>query len=250
MVLGASSPPRRNGALLSVAAGLGTGSRPSRTTPRVLYQIPAGTRQSTVWAGWHDPAFGIEWPDADVRTILERDRDYADCRFAPRPRHRRVGVCRTPDARAARRTRLRGPRPRPARARSHSTPPLLRASSTSRGRRTSCTSRGTPSPARSGNRRGEPAWLAASLALLDVFTASGGSRAVIAGHGAAGASHWQRRRDPLRAAHAASRLGPHVLARPRTRCTAPLPAPRSRPRVGPHLLPLRAARGHGGSSRS
>lgn len=31
--------------------------------------------------GWDDPAFGIQWPDAETRVISERDRAFPD--FSP-----------------------------------------------------------------------------------------------------------------------------------------------------------------------
>jgi len=45
---------------------------------------------------WDDPAFGIDWPPAEVRTISERDRTWPDSQLdagrASSPRRRSVGV--------------------------------------------------------------------------------------------------------------------------------------------------------------
>jgi dTDP-4-dehydrorhamnose 3,5-epimerase len=70
-----------NGRMLFVAAGLAHGFQTLEDDTEVLYQMSAGySAEHARGVRWDDPAFGIEWPDADVRTISERDRDYADFR--------------------------------------------------------------------------------------------------------------------------------------------------------------------------
>jgi dTDP-4-dehydrorhamnose 3,5-epimerase len=67
--------------MLFVAAGLAHGFQTLEDDTEVLYQMSAGySAEHARGVRWDDPAFGIEWPDADVRTISERDRDYADFR--------------------------------------------------------------------------------------------------------------------------------------------------------------------------
>jgi dTDP-4-dehydrorhamnose 3,5-epimerase len=48
----------------------------------VLYAISAPYEASaSSGVRWDDPAFGIEWPEAESRVISERDRTWPD--FAP-----------------------------------------------------------------------------------------------------------------------------------------------------------------------
>ena len=234
-----------NGRMLFVAAALRTGSRPSRTTPRCSTRCRRATRPSTraAFAGTipRSGSSGLTRTCARSRNATATTRTSA---ADTRARHRRDGLRRTPDARAARRTRLRGPRPRPARARSTRRRRDRAASSTSCGRRTSCTSRGTPSPARSGTRRRTSAGSRRASRLLDAFAESGGSRAVIAGT----CAEYDWSGDGILSEQ-------HTPLAPRTtygEAKNALTAPRrgsSLARVGPDLLPLRAARGRAAARR-
>jgi dTDP-4-dehydrorhamnose 3,5-epimerase len=67
--------------MLFVPAGLAHGFQTLEDDTEVLYQM--SEEYSAEYARgvrWDDPVFGIQWPDTDVRTISERDRDYADFR--------------------------------------------------------------------------------------------------------------------------------------------------------------------------
>lgn len=62
-----------------IPAGLAHGYQTLTTDAEVFYQM------SQVYAPeyadgvrWNDPAFGIEWPPCEQRTIIERDRSYPD----------------------------------------------------------------------------------------------------------------------------------------------------------------------------
>lgn len=70
---------RSNDRMLFIAAGLAHGFQTLEDDTEVLYQMSAAySAEHARGVRWDDPAFGIEWPDADVRTISARDRDYAD----------------------------------------------------------------------------------------------------------------------------------------------------------------------------
>ena len=65
--------------MLFVPVGLAHGFQTLEDDTEVLYQMSAEySAEHARGVRWDDSAFGIEWPDADVRTISERDRDYAD----------------------------------------------------------------------------------------------------------------------------------------------------------------------------
>jgi dTDP-4-dehydrorhamnose 3,5-epimerase len=67
--------------MLFVPAGLAHGFQTLEDDTEVLYQMSAEySAEHARGVRWDDPVFGIEWPDTDVRTISERDRDYADFR--------------------------------------------------------------------------------------------------------------------------------------------------------------------------
>ena len=135
-----------------------TASRRSPTTPRSSTRCRRRTCPDAArGVRWDDPAFGIEWPAPPPggRTMSERDAHVSRLRaVTPRPRHRRRPASSAArDARAAGTARLRG-RARSARGRR---PARRRARpqrrSPRRGRRTCCTSPGTPSTGASGPRR-------------------------------------------------------------------------------------------------
>jgi dTDP-4-dehydrorhamnose 3,5-epimerase len=70
-----------NDLMLFIAAGLAHGFQTLEDNTEVLYQMSASySAEHARGVRWDDSAFGIEWPDADERTISERDRDYADFR--------------------------------------------------------------------------------------------------------------------------------------------------------------------------
>jgi dTDP-4-dehydrorhamnose 3,5-epimerase len=70
-----------NGRMLFVAAGLAHGFQTLEDDTEVLYQMSARySAEHARGVRWDDPAFGIEWPHAEARTISDRDRDYADFR--------------------------------------------------------------------------------------------------------------------------------------------------------------------------
>jgi dTDP-4-dehydrorhamnose 3,5-epimerase len=70
-----------NGLMLFVAAGLAHGFQTLEDDTEVLYQMSARySAEHACGVRWDDPAFGIEWPHAEARTISDRDRDYADFR--------------------------------------------------------------------------------------------------------------------------------------------------------------------------
>jgi len=70
-----------NRTMIFVPAGLAHGFQTLEDDTEVLYQM-----SQAYFAGhargvrWDDPAFGIAWPEAEVRTISQRDRDHADFR--------------------------------------------------------------------------------------------------------------------------------------------------------------------------
>lgn len=68
-----------NRRLLYVPEGVAHGFQTLVDGSEVFYQI-SETYHPALARGhrWDDPAFGIEWPAASVRTISERDRGYAD----------------------------------------------------------------------------------------------------------------------------------------------------------------------------
>jgi dTDP-4-dehydrorhamnose 3,5-epimerase len=67
--------------MLFVPAGLAHGFQTLEDDTEVLYQMSEEySVEHARGVRWDDPVFGIEWPDADARTISERDRDYADFR--------------------------------------------------------------------------------------------------------------------------------------------------------------------------
>ena len=67
--------------MLSVAAGLAHGFQTLEADTEVLYQMSETySAEHARGVRWDDPVFGIEWPDADVRTLSPRDRDYPDVR--------------------------------------------------------------------------------------------------------------------------------------------------------------------------
>jgi dTDP-4-dehydrorhamnose 3,5-epimerase len=70
-----------NGRMLFVGAGLAHGFQTLEDDTEVLYQMSARySAEHARGVRWDDPAFAIEWPDADERTMSARDRDYADFR--------------------------------------------------------------------------------------------------------------------------------------------------------------------------
>jgi dTDP-4-dehydrorhamnose 3,5-epimerase len=70
-----------NRCMLFVAAGLAHGFQTLEDDTEVLYQMSAPySAEHARGVRWDDSAFGIEWPDADVRTISDRDLGYADFR--------------------------------------------------------------------------------------------------------------------------------------------------------------------------
>jgi dTDP-4-dehydrorhamnose 3,5-epimerase len=69
----------RNLLTLFIPAGLAHGFQTLEDDTEVLYQMFAPySPEHARGVRWDDPVFGIEWPDADVRTISDRDRTYAD----------------------------------------------------------------------------------------------------------------------------------------------------------------------------
>jgi dTDP-4-dehydrorhamnose 3,5-epimerase len=67
--------------MLFIPVGLAHGFQTLEDDTEVLYQMSAEySAEHARGVRWDDPAFGIEWPDADVRTIADRDRNYADFR--------------------------------------------------------------------------------------------------------------------------------------------------------------------------
>jgi dTDP-4-dehydrorhamnose 3,5-epimerase len=70
-----------NARMLYVPAGLAHGFQTLVDDTEVSYQVstyfePASGRG----VRWNDPAFGIEWPEIERRTIISRDRNYPDFR--------------------------------------------------------------------------------------------------------------------------------------------------------------------------
>jgi dTDP-4-dehydrorhamnose 3,5-epimerase len=67
---------------LYVPEGFAHGFQTLADATEVFYQISADFAPAAArGVRWDDPAFGIEWPAADVRIISDRDRAYPD--FAP-----------------------------------------------------------------------------------------------------------------------------------------------------------------------
>jgi dTDP-4-dehydrorhamnose 3,5-epimerase len=67
--------------MLFVPVGLAHGFQTLVDDAEVLYQMSEEySAEHARGVRWDDPAFGIEWPEADPRTISVRDRDYADFR--------------------------------------------------------------------------------------------------------------------------------------------------------------------------
>ena len=68
-----------NGRELFIPTGLAHGFQTLEDDTEVLYQMSeAYSAEHARGVRWDDPAFGIEWPETDARTISDRDRDYAD----------------------------------------------------------------------------------------------------------------------------------------------------------------------------
>jgi len=67
-----------NGKMLYVPEGFAHGFQTLRDETEVFYQISQlYSPEHARGVRWDDPAFGIAWP-SDSRTILDRDRSYAD----------------------------------------------------------------------------------------------------------------------------------------------------------------------------
>jgi dTDP-4-dehydrorhamnose 3,5-epimerase len=67
---------------LYIPKGLAHGFQTLEDDTEVLYAISAPYEASaSSGVRWDDPAFGIEWPEAESRVISERDRTWPD--FAP-----------------------------------------------------------------------------------------------------------------------------------------------------------------------
>ena len=65
--------------MLYVPVGLAHGFQTLEDDTVVLYQMSEDySPEHARGVRWDDPVFGIEWPHADVRTIAERDRNFAD----------------------------------------------------------------------------------------------------------------------------------------------------------------------------
>lgn len=70
-----------NDSMLFVSVGLAHGFQTLEDDCEVLYQMSeAYSAEHARGVRWDDPAFGIDWPDAETRIISQRDRDYADFR--------------------------------------------------------------------------------------------------------------------------------------------------------------------------
>jgi dTDP-4-dehydrorhamnose 3,5-epimerase len=68
-----------NQRMLFVPVGFAHGFQTLVDDSEVLYQMSEEySAEHARGVRWDDPAFAIAWPDADVRTISARDRDYAD----------------------------------------------------------------------------------------------------------------------------------------------------------------------------
>lgn len=68
-----------NRRLLYVPEGVAHGFQTLMDGSEVFYQISERYHPGLArGCRWDDPAFGIAWPPAEVRTISERDRGYAD----------------------------------------------------------------------------------------------------------------------------------------------------------------------------
>jgi dTDP-4-dehydrorhamnose 3,5-epimerase len=68
----------RNGNALYVPAGFAHGFQTLADDSELFYQMSqCYSADHARGVRWNDPAFAIPWPQ-DTRTILERDRDYAD----------------------------------------------------------------------------------------------------------------------------------------------------------------------------
>jgi dTDP-4-dehydrorhamnose 3,5-epimerase len=68
----------RNGKALYVPAGFAHGFQTLAADSEVFYQMSqCHSADHARGVRWNDPSFAIAWPQ-DTRTILERDRDYAD----------------------------------------------------------------------------------------------------------------------------------------------------------------------------
>lgn len=67
-----------NNLMLYVPEGFAHGFQTLEDNSEVLYQMSAPyVAGSGRGVRWNDPAFGIQWPEAE-RIIIQRDRDYAD----------------------------------------------------------------------------------------------------------------------------------------------------------------------------
>lgn len=68
-----------NRRLLYVPEGVAHGFQTLVDESEVFYQISERYHPELARGQrWDDPAFGVEWPEAAVRTLSERDRGYAD----------------------------------------------------------------------------------------------------------------------------------------------------------------------------
>jgi dTDP-4-dehydrorhamnose 3,5-epimerase len=69
------------GTALYIPKGLAHGFQTLVDGAEVFYMISDPyVPEAASGVRWDDPAFGIDWPDADSRVINERDRSYADYR--------------------------------------------------------------------------------------------------------------------------------------------------------------------------
>jgi dTDP-4-dehydrorhamnose 3,5-epimerase len=76
------------GTALYVPKGFAHGFQTLVDETEVLYMISDPyVPEAASGVRWDDPAFGIEWPPADVRVISERDRSWPD--YAPGSRRSR-----------------------------------------------------------------------------------------------------------------------------------------------------------------
>ena len=68
-----------NRKMLYVPEGFAHGFQTLEDNTEVFYQVSQFyAPEYARGVRWNDPAFGIEWPPADERTIIERDRNYPD----------------------------------------------------------------------------------------------------------------------------------------------------------------------------
>lgn len=68
-----------NNQMLYIPVGVAHGFQTLADNSEVFYQMAAAYVPSHAdGVRWDDPAFGIEWPDANNRVISDRDRSYPD----------------------------------------------------------------------------------------------------------------------------------------------------------------------------